>query len=271
MIHLKIFEEFFDKDQFKSFMDKYKKTGYISKGSIKSFDKSDLKYKYFKNIQDSVSECVSFANKCNIPLLKDLLQEICDDYSPYVDRDDIKIYFNIYAKDRSIWSTDPVILIISEDEKGIPSREHIKTSDTLILIENLVNRLIESRKQSIEKTKSEIEDSKKRTRPGMTPYGTDTLNKLNSTNILKDVEISPQMVISMFFRFEDDEDYSFSPEYRKFKSDTVYSFEKELKGVMDRYFYAIGYQNEFIINNSYSYYGHWCEFKVTPKLKFGRY
>lgn len=262
MIHLKIFEEFFDKDQFKSFLDKYRKSGYISKGSIKKLDKSDLKYDYFKNILDRVTNCISFTNDTDIELLQDILQEAYDECS-YIDRDSVLIWFSLTSNDKENYGGDTVNTIISEDINGKPCYRHEKTSDTLKVVDSIIDGLNNSRIRSISKYEDEIKNAGKpggvdKPRAGIKPRRYDTIRRLKTINLLKKVTIGLELHISIWFHFPEiyflgDDPYRF--EEMRQKDKILYKFESDLKNCVERYFRAIGrYDTKFSIRHGSPYY-----------------
>lgn len=261
MKYLKAYEAF-EIGDFKSFINKYKKSGgYISKNDIKRLDASDVKYEYFKNIETSINNCIRFFNNNDFDLLEDILLDVYDE-CPFLDRTGTFKYFALKCTNKNYWNNNSIEFIVSEDDKGLASRDHVKLSSKDVILDTLVNKSIENIQKQIEKQKDSLKTDQSG-RPGKDPISLMTIRELVKTNPFRKVEISPIIEIDFKSRntWEDDEDWdddggwnSPRKQAERERSDKIIKFSTE---ALNRYFSAIGYDGIKFQMSAKSIYSTW--------------
>jgi len=251
MKYLISYNEKLDRDIYKSFIDRYRKTDYISKTNMKRMYKMGIGPEVFKKLENDINKCYTFFKKNDIDILKEILQYAEDDSPVSVISGFVWFSINSKSKPRSYFSLDNTNIIISEDNNGLPSRDHKRLSNRLDILNNIIESIDKVRTKSIEHwTKRKEDDSVKR--PGFVdPYITMGLKGMEESDPYEVITINPQ--ISLDFEFQlrqigdvnDDEYYNYNgPNYTK-RRDDVQKFKNLLEGddCIGRYFRAIGYSD----------------------------
>jgi hypothetical protein len=252
MKHLKTYEEL-DTDLYRSFMDKYKKSGFISQKSIKNLNKMGIQHEYFERIQRDIKKCYNFFEANDFEILEDILQYAFDECPIPISVEFIWFSINIQP---GTWTFDDADVIVSEDDKNLSSKKHVKLTNEVDILDHIIGKIEDTQKRKIEDTQKR-RDAEIEKRPGVKDnYYTYNLRALKSEDPYKKMKIQPQISIQLKFDFTDTDVFMEDELWRKIRierSDILYKFLNTLKDdeIIGRYLRAIGYSDcPFTINLS---------------------
>ena len=254
MLYIKTYEDL-DIDKYKSFIDKYKRTDYISKRTLKTMKELGIK-DAFGRIKKGVSECYKIFNKQNRILLNDLFQYVEDDF-------DVKVLYNWYSiRVEPDFPLRDFTLVVSHDGT-LPSKNGKKLDSEINIVDNII-RDIES-----------VADDKRRElkeRDRGDYFYKYQVRRMDKKDIFDNVKILPSMSIQIQlpntdFDYEDIEEYE---RIRKVKSENSYKIKNELKkylkdDIIDRYLKTIGISIDFDILDIGGWYN---DDYVTYEVRF---
>lgn len=250
--------EGFEIGDFKTFIDKYKKKGYISRTDMKRMDSTDLKSEYFNRINTRIDKCLEFFNRNDFDLLSDLLLDVYDEF-PTIDSSKVNYSFSLSVEDKTTTSssfTIPVSIMStpswdSNSSFWDPSvnKYHTNLREKEDLIDRIVTHIVTDRKSSIasaeERMKKEIEK-----RPGNKDFYTSyQLRNLLTKNPYQNLIINPVLTFDMMLDVDDINDYGWGTPGANEKYEIIRQFEKLSEPQMKRYLSAIGYDSYFRISN----------------------
>lgn len=201
MKHLKTHEGF-EVGDFKTFISKYKKTGYISRTDMKRMDATDMKFEYFDRIITKVDKCYDFFNINDFTLLSDLMLDVYDEF-PTIDSDKVRYSFGVSYEDRVDYSVG--YISTSVDDKGnqiIPylDNKHAGLKDKKDVIQSIINGVVVDREVSIRTTEHEIIDRpsyKREIRAGIEDPNISKLRNLKTRNPWRNLNIKAYLYIDI--------------------------------------------------------------------------
>jgi hypothetical protein len=251
--------EGFEIGDFKTFLDKYRKKGYISKTDMKRMDSTDLKSEYFNRINNKVDSCLEFFNRNDFDLLSDLLLDVYDEF-PTINSSKVNYSFSLSIEDKTTTSntfTIPVSIMTGaysyDPSFWDPSvnKYHTNLRGKEDLIDGIISRIVDNRKRSI----SEEEERKKKQierRPGVRDFWSSyQLRNLTNKNPYQNLIINP--VLTFDIKLDSDMDYGWGTPGANEKYEMIRQFEKLSEPQMKRYFSAIGYDSYFRVSNDGNY------------------
>ena len=264
MIHLKTYEAF-DIDNFKTFIDKYRKSGgYVSKTDIKRLDDSDIKYDNFKIIEDGVDRCLEFFRNNDFELLEDILLDLYDE-CPYLDRDKTIKYFSLKCNARNFggWYSGTEFDIdagkFQSDSNGLPNKYlGYELSDRVDLIDSIFSKADSKLKNEIAEEREKMKKDESG-RPGKDSYSVIKLRSLlKAKTPFKKMAITPNIIINFATVQSDDYQHYDYEEEQTIRSENNEKNNK-IKSLLDqsisRYLSAIGYPgSKTYIKSDYSWY-----------------
>ena len=100
----------FDIDKYNKFIQKYKKSDYLSKINLKTMKEIGIEYS-FPRIYKNVENCISFFKKQNEDLLEDLLIEIKHDFNCDF------VYIDYYLKVKNEFPLSDLEIHITTDDQ----------------------------------------------------------------------------------------------------------------------------------------------------------
>lgn len=253
MLHLKTYE---DIDKYKSFINKYKKSGYISKRTLKTMKELGIK-DAFGIIKNKVSICYKIFNKQNRTLFDDLFQYAEDDFN-------VKALYNWYSiRVEPDYPLKGFTLVVSHDGT-LPSKNGEKLDSEINIVDNII-RNIES---VADDKRRELKDRENK----MDNWYKYQASIMSKKDIFDNVKILPSMSIQIQlpntdFDYEDIEEYE---RIRKVKSENSYKIKNELKkylkdDIIDRYLKTIGISIDFDILDIGGWYN---DDYVTYEVRF---
>lgn len=280
MKHLFTFEEL-DLDKYNQFLDKYKKSTYISKSSDKIL--KELGFNFY-SLQKKVSNCYGFFNIQDIETLRELLLYAKDDCPVVVDYD--FIWFSLQSFPRSLsvlGNLEKFTTAVSVDDNGLPSKGGKKLDDQINMIDSIITTTDRHKNDMISKyIKRSEEDLDKR--PGKKDWFNKTaLDRVNRTNHYDNMEINPIISIQFDFSFKEinyaqvyadagidveedvvtpnlnwretnDRVYKIERDNRDYKYKIVGDFNKYLiDEIFERYFAMVGLNGKFEVSNNFGY------------------
>ena len=260
-----IVEEKLNRDLYNPFIDRYRKTGYISTTNIKRMDNMGITYDEFMKIQSDVDKCFNFFEKNDLDVLREILTYEHD--MPPGAADGF-IWFSI---DANVGSLDRINIVASLDDKDLPSKEHKKLCNKLDVTEAIIERIDDGLNAKFDHYKKRQEEEKlSKTGYKDTVWTSYMLKDLKKIKPYK-VNISP--VISIQFKLDfgeyDDDYYNYNSERNVYKRDSIERHKNILKGdeVIGRYLRAIGYSDvQYTINESYQVWLSMAEYKITINI-----
>lgn len=266
MKHLKTYEGF-EIGDFKTFIDKYKKKGYISRTDMKRMDATDKKYSYFSRILQKIDICYNFFNINDVDLLSDLMLDVYDEF-PTFDTNSIRYSFGISYEDKVARYTSYAIsnhtnnIGVSVNNRGSEISKygddtdiHIGLKDKKDVVQNIINSVIKDRESSIKSKEDEIRDTQRTRRPGVKSYGEETLRQIKTMNPFRDLKIKANLHIDIKISEED---------FNRNNNDRYYmvqNFNKLAKAQLERYFSMLNINHlthgfEITCDNDYHYTNH---------------
>ena len=135
MKFIKTFEGF-NIDKFSDFIEKYKKSGYISKSSQDFLN--EIGMPNFQKFEDDIKNSLNFFEKCNenIDILNDLILDIEDDIRGLINKKYIWYSLDI----RSAFSPSNITVSLDKD-RNLPSMNHHHLDDSLNIIMDIIDKL----------------------------------------------------------------------------------------------------------------------------------
>lgn len=255
--------EGFELDKFKSFIKKHQKSGgYISKSDIKRLDSIGVNYNFFNTVKRKVDDSLNFLKSQDIDLLNDLMLDVYDEF-PSINSSDKNIYYQVIAQpDRSLLF-DEICVTVSEDDRGLPSRDHRRFSNPENITENIIERIIDGYESKI-KDKRQTASMEKEKHGKIDSWTKYILRELeHSDPTTTDISIYPQINLELSIQ---DISYTLSYEVNNYYR-TLDDFSKESLAQINRYIKAIGYQTACPETNSKSPYPQSSSFTLQIKVK----
>lgn len=259
--------EGFEVGNFKTFLDKYRKKGYISRTDMKRMDSTDLKSEYFNRINNRVESCINFFNNTDFDLLSDLMIDVYDEF-PTIDSLKVNYHFNILVEDKTTISsiTNIPVSIMGIGPYSFDSRfwdpnvnkYHRELRSKEDIIESIIS-IVESRKRQM----ANAEETKKREfekRPGFKdPWSSYQLKTLTYKNPYQNLIINPVLTLDIRLDGEtssnpySDMDFGWGTPGANEKYQIMADFKKMAEPQLKRYFSAIGYDSYFSISSDANY------------------
>lgn len=252
--------EGFEVGNFKTFLDKYRKKGYISRTDMKRMDSTDLKSEYFNRINNRVESCINFFNNTDFDLLSDLMIDVYDEF-PTIDSLKVNYHFNILVEDKTTISsiTNIPVSIMAISPYSFDSsfwdpnvnKYHRELRSKEDIIESIINNIVESRKRQM----ADAEETKKKEfekRPGFRdPWSSYQLKTLSYKNPYQNLIINP--VLTLDIKLDSDMDFGWGTPGANEKYQMMADFKKIAEPQLKRYFSAIGYDSYFSISSDANY------------------
>lgn len=203
MNHLKTYEGF-EIGDFKTFIDKYKKKGYISRTDMKRMDATDMKFEYFDRISKKVDSSYNFFEINDFETLSYLMLDVYDEF-PSIHSDDVRYSFGISYEDKINYyggGGGVKYIDVSVDDKGKPvfkfgTNTHAGLMDKKDVIQSIIDGVVKDREYSIKAKESEIKDPQRTHRAGVEPYGLETLRNLKTRNPFRNLNIKAYIYIDV--------------------------------------------------------------------------
>lgn len=265
--------EGFEIGDFKTFLDKYKKKGYISRTDMKRMDSTDLKSEYFNRIDNRIGKCFEFFNNNDFDLLSDLMIDVYDEF-PTIDSSKVNYSFSLSIEDKTTVSSTfniPVSIVSTPNWDSNSSfwdpsvnKYHTNLRSKEDLIDSIISRIVDTRKTSIA-DQEERKRKQSEKRPGaIDPWSSYQLRNLINKNPYQNLIINPVLTFDMILD-SDVEDYAWGTPGANEKYELIRQFEKLSEPQMKRYFSAIGYDSYFRISNDGTYsHNRFLRFNITP-------
>jgi hypothetical protein len=216
----------FDIDKYNKFIQKYKKSDYLSKRNLKTMKEIGIEYS-FPRIYKNIENCISFFNKQNEELLEDLLIEIKHDFNCDF------VYIDFYLEIRNEFPLSNLKIHINTDD--------IKELTDLVIKD--VDKTVNSKIEKVKNKKGSWEEF--------------VSKRLREYEFIDKLKVYPCLNLKLGFQEID----SYSQDDRKKVTDNYYKVRDVLKDeIAPRYLNAIGYNQNFHINPTsidyidYSYY-----------------
>lgn len=230
---------------FDTFIKKYNKTNYVSKREIKKFNSSDIKFDYFKELENQVEKCIDFISNNDMDILDDILLDIRDDFSFEIDHR----FFKLKYKDGSYWDSNDMNIYLKPEETSI--------DDKYDIMNKIITGIAKSREILIHTTKEKIlnKSGEKYDRY----YNKTKLASMGGKNPFSKIKVSPRLEIEADLLFYNNNYWGLeNSEERREIIERNYKimddFQKALKSCVLRYLDAIGYQNvKFSLYVSHGY------------------
>jgi len=223
----------FDIDKYNKFIQKYKKSDYLSKRNLKTMKEIGIEYS-FPRIYKNVENCISFFKKQNEDLLEDLLIEIKHDFNCDF------VYIDYYLKVKNEFPLSDLEI-------------HITTDD----IKELTDLVI----KDVDKTVNyEIERAKGK-KGSWEEY---VSNRLREYEFIDKLKVYPCLNLKLEFSKID----SYSEVDRKKVSDNYYKVRDVLKDeIVPRYLNAMGYNQKFdLFATEVNYYDYNYYFDIITYI-----
>lgn len=213
----------FDIDKYNKFIQKYKKSDYLSKRNLKSMKEIGIEYS-FPRIYKNVENCIRFFNKQNEELLEDLLIEIKHDFNCDF------VYIDYYLKIKNEFPLSDLKI-------------HITTDDIKELTDLVIRDVDKKVNYEIEKAKGK--------KGSWEEY---VSKKLRECEFIDKLKVYPCLDLKLRFPEID----SYSQDDRKKVSDNYYKVRDALNDeIAPRYLNAIGYNQKFdLFSTSIDYYDY---------------
>jgi hypothetical protein len=216
----------FDIDKYNKFIQKYKKSDYLSKRNLKTMKEIGIEYS-FPRIYKNVENCISFFKKQNEELLEDLLIEIKHDFNCDF------VYIDFYLEIRNEFPLSNLKIHINTDD--------IKELTDLVIKD--VDKTVNSKIEKVKNKKGSWEEF--------------VSKRLREYEFIDKLKVYPCLNLKLGFQEID----SYSQDDRKRVTDNYYKVRDVLKDeIAPRYLNAIGYNQNYHINPisidyiDYSYY-----------------
>lgn len=129
---------------FNTFIKKYNKSNYVSKKEIKKFNNSDIKFDYFKELENKVEKYLDFISCNDINILEDILLDIRDDFSFEIE----SYFFKLKFREGTYWDSNTMNIYLKPEETSV--------EDKYDIMKNIINDINDSREKMVKTTKDNI-------------------------------------------------------------------------------------------------------------------
>jgi hypothetical protein len=223
----------FDIDKYNKFIQKYKKSDYLSKRNLKTMKEIGIEYS-FPRIYKNVENCISFFKKQNEELLEDLLIEIKHDFNCDF------VYIDFYLEIRNEFPLSNLKIHINTDD--------IKELTDLVIKD--VDKTVNSKIEKVKNKKGSWEEF--------------VSKRLREYEFIDKLKVYPCLNLKLGFQEID----SYSQDDRKRVTDNYYKVRDVLKDeIAPRYLNAIGYNQNYHINPiSIDYYDYNYYFDIITYI-----